>query len=228
MLDVLYRDTRTRVTAVAAALDDHQLRGRVPATPEWTVREVLAHVVGGAVDAVNGRVDGAGSDDWTRRHVAERRDSPVPELLAEWEHAGPLVEASLVGKRFTGPNLAADLSCHEGDLREALGLGQVERQHWEQPFLEVTMNLLRMRLRGGSGLIIIDEQGREWHCGTGEPVTVLRADGYELWRAMFSRRSRRQIAAWEWTPAATTEMVEGFGVFGPRDDDQPIPPAPPV
>ncbi|MDT5151351.1 MAG: hypothetical protein QOI01_3084, partial [Mycobacterium sp.] len=59
--------------------------------------------------------------------------------------------------------------------------------------------------------------------GSGEPTTLLRADGYELLRATHSRRSRRQIVAWDWTPTAVEQMVERFGFFGPRDDDQPIP-----
>lgn len=79
------------------------------------------------------------------------------------------------------------------------------------------------RLRDTGTLVISDEHGQEWRCGSGESVTVLRADGYELLRGVFSRRSRRQIAAWDWSPEPSAQLVEGFGAFGYRDDDQPIP-----
>lgn len=30
-------------------------------------------------------------------------------------------------------------------------------------------------------------------------------------------------SAWDWTPAPTPHIVERFGHFGARDDDQPVP-----
>ncbi len=221
MLDAIYRSARERIGALAGRLGDHQLRTPVPATPGWTVHDVLAHLVGGAADVLANRLDGAPGDAWTARHVAERRHRPVDELLDEWERAAPAVEASLP-KQHTGPNLAADAICHEADLHEALGLPQTGREHW-QPFLDVMGHFPGRRLRDTATLLICDELGQEWRCGSGESVTSLRADGYELFRGVFSRRSRRQIAGWDWSPQAPDQLVEAFGAFGPRDDDQPIP-----
>jgi hypothetical protein len=82
---------------------------------------------------------------------------------------------------------------------------------------------VRKQLQNKPTLLIRDEEGQQWICGSGEPTTLLRADGYELLRATHSRRSRRQIVAWDWTPTAVEQMIERFGFFGPRDDDQPIP-----
>ncbi|GFG71332.1 maleylpyruvate isomerase family mycothiol-dependent enzyme [Mycolicibacter senuensis] len=221
MLDAIYRAARGRIGALAAGLGDHQLRTPVPATPGWTVHHVLAHLVGGAADVLAGRLDGAPGDSWTARHVAERRRRPVEELLDEWQRAAPAVEASLP-ERHTGPNLAADAICHEADLHEALGLARTDREHW-QPFLAAMGHFPGRRLRDTATLVITDELDRQWRCGSGESVMELRADGYELLRGLFSRRSRRQIAGWDWSPAPPAELVDGFGAFGPRDDDQPIP-----
>jgi uncharacterized protein (TIGR03083 family) len=44
---------------------------------------------------------------------------------------------------------------------------------------------------------------------------------YELFRAFFSRRSRAQMQGWG-TPLSAEELDE-LCIFGPRDDDQPIP-----
>jgi uncharacterized protein (TIGR03083 family) len=221
MLKAVYRSARGRIGALVADLGDHQLRTPVPATPGWTVHDILAHLVGGAADVLANRLDGAPGDSWTARHVAERRHRPVAELLDEWERAAPAAEADLP-EQFRGPNLAADAICHEADLHEALGLSRTDRDHW-QPFLDVLGNLPGRRLRDTATLVISDELGQQWHCGSGESVTLLRADGYELLRGLFSRRSRRQIAGWDWSPEPSAHLVDGFGIFGHRDDDQPIP-----
>ncbi|KAA0103483.1 maleylpyruvate isomerase family mycothiol-dependent enzyme [Mycolicibacterium sp. P1-5] len=222
MLETTYRAARCRVRELVDTLNDEQLRSHVPATPRWTVHELLAHLVGCAADAISGRLDGVTSDQWTARHVRERRRTPVGELMDEWDRIGADADATLTDDQLYGPNLAIDTVCHEADLREALGLPPADRECW-QPFLDVTMRYLGRQLRDAPSMLIEDEDGQQWSCGSGEPTTLLRADGYELLRANLSRRSLQQIAAWDWAPAPTDEMINGFGVFGTRVDDQPIP-----
>jgi len=222
MLETTYRAARARVRELAANLSDEQLRLQVPATPRWAVHELLSHLVGCAADAVSGRLDGVTSDQWTARHVRERRSKSIGALMDEWDRIGQAADATITDEQLYGPNLAIDTICHESDLHEALGLPRVDREHW-QVFLDVTMLYLGKQLRRSTTLLIVDDDGRQWSCGSGEPMTLLRADGYELLRANLSRRSLSQIAAWEWTPAPTEEMLHGFGVFGTRVDDQPVP-----
>ncbi len=219
MLDDTYRDARRRVAGLVAALADGQLREQVPAAPAWTVQDLAAHLVGGAADVAAGRLDGAPGESWTARHVGERRDRPVPELLDEWERAGPAVQRSLVGEA-RGPNMAWDLLCHEGDLHEALGLARPARQHW-QGTLTTVLDLVGRRLRQPGTLVICDELGQRWVHGGDQPSTLLTADGYELLRGAFSRRSPSQMAAWSWSPAPP-RLLRRFGLFGARYDDQPI------
>jgi uncharacterized protein (TIGR03083 family) len=222
MLDIIYRKARARIAELAATLSDEQLQAPVPATPRWTAHELLAHLVGCSADAASGRVDGAPGERWTARHVAERRSRSLGELLDEWERIGPAAESTLTEEQIFGPNIAADAICHESDLHEAFELTRVDREHW-QPLLQAMMLFQRKRLRHNPPLLIRDDEGQQWSCGSGEPTTLLRVDGYELLRAMHSRRSQRQIAAWDWTPAPVEQVIERFGYFGPRNDDQPIP-----
>ena len=42
----LYQDNVAAVTALATDLDDDELATTVPATPAWTVRDVIAHMAG--------------------------------------------------------------------------------------------------------------------------------------------------------------------------------------
>jgi hypothetical protein len=118
MLDVMYRSARQRFVEAVRALDDEQLQTPVPATPGWTLHDLLAHLVGIAADMSCGPLDGAPGDEWTARHVKERRHRSVGELVTEWELLGPTVESSLVKVRVDAPNLAADVVVHEGDMRE--------------------------------------------------------------------------------------------------------------
>jgi uncharacterized protein (TIGR03083 family) len=144
MLDMIYRKARARVADLAATLSNEQLQAPVPATPRWTAHELLAHLVGCAADAASGRVGGAPGDQWTARHVEERRRHSVGELLVEWDRVGLAAESTLTEEQIFGPNMAADVICHEADLHEALGLPRVDREHW-QPFLDVMMLYLRQQ-----------------------------------------------------------------------------------
>lgn len=49
------------------------------------------------------------------------------------------------------------------------GLPRLARAHG-QPFLEVMMQSLRLRLRHHPTLLVCDDIGQQWTCGTGESV----------------------------------------------------------
>lgn len=57
---------------------------KVPACPEWTIKDVIAHLAGLAADWRAGNLAGYSGDASTARQVAERRDRSIDDLLAEW------------------------------------------------------------------------------------------------------------------------------------------------
>jgi uncharacterized protein (TIGR03083 family) len=191
----LYRTNVDAVTSLAEALSDDQLATRVPATPEWTVREVLAHLAGSPADALSGRMDGAPGAEWTARHVGERADRSPDELVAEIRSVVDGVVATLEGN--DRPALVWNVAVHHADLHEALGKAAPPEQMW-QPVLEAVRPSLGEHSSAFAGV-----------------------SDYELFRALFSRRSRAQIAAWD--TGVDQETIDGIGIFGPRDDDQPEP-----
>ena len=89
-----YRGVRQRVTALIAPLGDVRDRS-CPATPAWSVHDVLAHMVGVCADVAEGRLDGITTDAWTEAQVAPRRTRPTAELLDEWDRLGPGFETTL-------------------------------------------------------------------------------------------------------------------------------------
>ncbi|WP_253671323.1 maleylpyruvate isomerase family mycothiol-dependent enzyme [Streptoalloteichus tenebrarius] len=215
MYESIYRQARERVTEIARGLGDDELGRTVPACPEWTVREMLAHVVGVAADVVNQRMDGAPGPEWTVRQVEERRDRSVAEDLAEWAGYAERAEATLAANPRI-PLLAHDLVQHEGDLLGALGRGRPPREAWS-PLLDNTLAGLARRPELPGALVLATTDGRRV-VGAGDPVAELEVDGYELYRAVFGRRSRAQMAAWAWSgdPAAFLDLIP---VFPPREDD---------
>jgi uncharacterized protein (TIGR03083 family) len=62
----------------------------------WRIKDVIAHVVGNAVDISSGNTTDAGSPEYNARQVAERKDRTPAELLTEWATAGPAFEDGLL------------------------------------------------------------------------------------------------------------------------------------
>lgn len=203
----LYRDHVDAVGALASDLTDDELASVVPATPAWTVREVIAHMAGGPADILSGRMDGAPSPQWSDRHVSERIGLPVDALVAELRANVDAMAASVEGT--DRPATVWDIAVHHADLHEALGRGEMAAPMWEPVLAGVAPYKL-----GEQAVTVY--AGDAAYGGGGPEVTVAP---YELFRALFSRRSRRQIAAW----AGKAVDPDQVCVFGARDDDQPVP-----
>ena len=78
-----YRALRERVSELVRAADPTALDAVAPATPEWRVRDVFAHMVGVNSDIVSGTLAGVGTDPWTAVQVDTRRDVPIEVMLEE-------------------------------------------------------------------------------------------------------------------------------------------------
>ncbi|MCX2950672.1 maleylpyruvate isomerase family mycothiol-dependent enzyme [Lentzea sp. NEAU-D7] len=200
MFEEIYREARQRVVGLTMGLSAGELGRAVPACPEWTVHQVVAHLSGAASDLVSGRMEGAPSDEWTARHVAERENVPVEDLLEEWNASGDKI-AEMPRIPF---QLAVDTLTHEADLRAALGRERLPDTAWQPTLVWLTPRRL-------TGVTVKTEFG---DLGDG-PIT-LEVEGYELWRGCFGRRSRRQIQSWNWSGPAP---IDEFPFFPPRESD---------
>jgi uncharacterized protein (TIGR03083 family) len=191
----VYRANIAAVADLAEGLSTEELSRNVPATPDWTVHDVLAHLAGGPADVLNGRMDGAPGPDWTERHVAERAARTTPEIVSEMRaHVGEVV-AGLDGN--DRPALVWNAAVHHADQREALGKGVPPAAMW-RPVVEAMEPSL------------------------GEHAAALAGvPDYERFRMLFSRRSRAQTAGWN--TGLDQATLDGFAIFGARDDDQPVP-----
>ncbi|MGQ0804930.1 MAG: maleylpyruvate isomerase N-terminal domain-containing protein [Actinomycetota bacterium] len=197
-----YRDTRQRVAALVRGVDDDLLAILAPATPEWRVRDVLAHLVGVSADIVTGNLDGAPSDRWTTRQVGQRRDAPLDEMLAEWDERGPAVEA--MARESPDPawaTLLSDAATHEHDIRGALDAPDAR----DSDALAISFEL--WVTHGIAVALTVETDAGTFTSHDGGSLGTVRAERFELFRAMTGRRSVDQMAAYHWSGAAQPEAL---------------------
>jgi uncharacterized protein (TIGR03083 family) len=196
-LAALYRDGRERVLNLARALSAGQEQLPVPACPGWSVKDVYAHLAGVADDALAGRLEGRGTDPWTARQVAARRDRGLGDVCEEWTRTGPMLDGR-VGPG-TPPQLIVDLCTHEQDIRGALERPGGRRAPQVRFSLEVLVGAFDRGWDAAHPAVTVVADSGRWALGAGAPVATLTASDFELFRAFMGRRSRRQFLALGWT-----------------------------
>lgn len=196
-----YAAARERICALvgAASVDAGRV---VPATPEWTVHDVIAHLSGIAADAVAGNMEGATSDAWTAAQVARNRHRSIADMVAEWQVNGPMLESflSMPGAGRLSTPAVIDVHTHEADLRHALGLPVAV----PQPVLDWAMGDLRAGFYAGVA-------------AAGLPDVVLDTDPLTWFRARLGRRTADEVRGLRWSDAFATNpdaYLDVFFVFG--------------
>lgn len=206
-----YRDARLRLTELAGAVGDGGLDTVVPASPDWQVRDVLAHLAGLVADVNAGRIDGVGTDDWTAGHVTDRKGRAIDDVLDEWRREAEPIEAQLDGWPKGGAaSLVGDIAVHEADVRAALGRPPVA----DGPTFDVAFDAYvrglgrRLKERGLPALRVLDAVA-----GDGEPAASVTGERFEVFRAMTGRRTQDEVRALTWDGEAAP-YVEVFSAYG--------------
>lgn len=215
-LRTAYLAAADRVATILQDSDEDTLAARVAACPDWTVHHLGAHLAGAVTDFLDGRMDGAPGPVWSARHVAERRDLTGGELATQLTSGARRLAPEVFAS--PSPTPVWDLLVHEGDLREALRL-PVQPEQVSSTLLPVVVAFLAM-IGKPEGGITISTTERRWTIGDGQTEARIDGDDYALLRILFSRRSTAQI---EKSTSGDVAVVASLGIFGPRDDDQPVP-----
>ena len=215
-----YRGVRERMTALAEGADPD---GRVPACPEWTVKELLAHVTGVIADILDGRLEGVASDPWTEAQVSARRGTPLPDILGEWAEKATAVEPMIDDFGAAGRQLVFDAVTHEHDLRGALDRpGAVDSDAVTVAAGFVVPGFLATVAASGAPVLEVTTPGGDrWVSGEGEPAARLHATPFDLIRAVSGRRASEQLQAMAWEGDAGPYL--GSFAFAPfRPAQQPL------
>ena len=215
----LYDETRLALSQLVRGLSDEEIGRAVPATPGWTVRDIISHLAGDAASVISGdfpelffNAFGAPEavlalNDWTNEHVQSRSRLPLEQVLDEWNEAGEEVSKMMRGDTawpgnipsFADRVLLTDLGVHQQDIYGALG---VERDR-EGPLVKMGgagyVAVLGFRLPGaGLAPLRVRAGGSERVTGEGEIGATVTASRFELFRALSGRRSPDQIKSYEW------------------------------
>lgn len=200
----LYERTRRGFISMVLALSEAELRARVPATPEWSVRDVLAHVVGLVGDLNAERfpaADDIGGAEWARLQVERGRDLTRRALIAEWDREAPKFEAGLRTFGYeVGSHFLADLYVHFQDVRSAVGLSPSPDESAVAVALDHYLGFFSELLAAhgwGTLEVLAGEEKRVLGC-EGRHHARLTTEPSELLRVVSGRRSAAQVRALDW------------------------------
>lgn len=237
-VEQLYEQLRKDISDLVRELDPPTLEEPVPATPGWSIRDVVAHLAADAAYVVSGDFpveffEAFGNDsavvvlnDWTGRQLEERKDRSVEELLAEWESSAAELTAMMRGEKpwpdgilgFADLIVLTDAAVHQQDIFGALG---IERGREDVPIkigLSGYIATMGWRLApAGVAPLRLDVGDKSYTAGEGEPGATVRANRFEFFRAMSGRRSPEQIAAYEWD-GDPQPYIPYFYPYGIRKD----------
>ncbi|MFC0626030.1 FAD-dependent monooxygenase [Kribbella deserti] len=200
---------------------------KVPACPDWTVGDLLAHLVGMAEDVMaNGAAEDAAlagfavgawrspalarqRDRWTAEQVARRAGWDLAPLLRDLDERTSRLLSMLrrgVGLPFEGPEWlpvapVADLAVHLEDLREVLGVeGAGDEGAVTRLGFAIYRNWLSTRIvECGLPPLQLSDGADEWLLGAdGMPAAAVVADRNDLFRMITGRRTAAQIRGFQW------------------------------
>jgi uncharacterized protein (TIGR03083 family) len=206
-----YDAVRRRLEPVLSAADPQHA---VPACPGWSVRDVLAHLVGLCEDWVHGRFEGYASEEWTAAQLERHRGESCVSMLETWRatmRAFTELDDSPLGA--TPARWAfGDAVVHEADLRGATSTGRVPETAVElglQGAVARWRQVLRGAGLGGVRVVLPDGQELRTSAPGDERAVEVGADPYEVFRGLAGRRSVAQVAGWSWSVDPSPYLAAG-------------------
>jgi uncharacterized protein (TIGR03083 family) len=208
----MYRETRERLTALVAGLDEAEVGAPVPACPGWSVSDVIGHLTAIPEDALAGRLTGPPSEEETAAQVDRFRGRPMAQTLAGWAELAPRFEEVVAAFKLWPAVI--DVASHEQDIRGAIGLPGAR----DTEVIREMSGWLLARLSPPVRVRVTVEDTQIQVGPDGEPVLGLTTTWYEAFRWRMGRRSRDQLAALDWSgdPAL---VLDHLVIFGPARAD---------
>jgi len=237
MADLLavYNTARRQLVDAVSGLDPQQLATTVPATPGWTVHDVVAHLASdvagvlgndfpatwfvgvgqaAAIDALN---------EWTARMVSQRRDVPLQTVIDAWGLDTEILLSALRGGAtpegvppFVDAVLVTDLAVHSHDIYGALGTSGDRESAALRIAVASYLSGLQWWLPTLPGLQIVTE-AKAYQCGSGNVDATVHISRFELFRALSGRRSPEQIRGYQWE-GDPEPYLPAFAPYGVRAD----------
>jgi uncharacterized protein (TIGR03083 family) len=211
-IDRMYQETRERITALVARLDDAEWRTAVAACPGWSVRDVVAHLAAVAEDWASGRLTGAPTDEETAAQVARFGRDDVAGILATWTDASAQLH-HLADTAGLEPPLG-DIVVHEHDLRGAVGRPGARDSAAVRCISDELLTMLEPPVP-----LRVTVEDAQYRSGPQDGAEIqLRTTRFEALRWRTGRRSRAQLADMDWSGDPTL-VLDHLYLFGPAEAD---------
>ncbi len=209
---IAWNASRQRVSDLITGTSLVELERLAPLTPEWRVRDVVAHLVGVAQDVSSGNFprDFAA---WTAAQVERLRSVDAHALVRQWHEFA-------IGETLSEPLAIAlfDQVTHEADICHALDVPSEIDDETLSLISKFTLN--RFGAADNDLHVILTLDGQEFVTGTGQHRVTLSATAFEWFRASSGRRSLRQIEAMAWrSDVDVIEILFRSGFFTPSQHD---------
>lgn len=225
-----YRLVYERVDALVGGRPD-VAELMVPACPDWTVRQTVAHLAGVAQDVASANLEGVASEAWTRAQVDRLGRNSIDELLDLWGESIDLLVGQVAQLSQGSPELAAgqlvfDVLTHEHDIRGALGepgsrTGDLSYEV-ALGFL-ATMLDLTFQHTGRAAMRLTTPSIGTVQLGDPDAATdqlVIEVSDFDALRAFGGRRSVRQLLTLPWheDPPNPPPAARNHAIRPPSDD----------
>lgn len=192
-----YFELHERVTQMISGLSETAASTAVPHCPQWTLKDLLSHMIGVPEDILNGNMDGVATHTWTQRQVDRHISHNLGELLHIWDEALDTFQHVL--PKIPQPVISQfvfDQATHEQDIRHALSSPGA---------------------RDSSAIAVAEGFLRDLLSRNPDPEIASLAKfpltGFEFVRSLSGRRSLEQIAG----IGLPTHAVEAFIQSAPFD-----------
>lgn len=204
----IYADLRHEFATLVSGLEPAEQGLTVPQCPAWSIKDVLAHVVGITADIVNDNLAGIGSDGWTEAQVAGRAGMTVAEICAEWDRLGPQIDQLCETTPVMAMRATADLVTHLHDVLMPLGRTGDKTSAAVELGLERYGPYFCERVAdAGLPVVRVEAGNKVWQSADGEAAATWRGTSFDVLRAVSGRRSAAQILAMDWSGDAAPYLA---------------------
>lgn len=211
----VYANLRADTITLVQSLTAQEAQLKVPQSPDWSIREVVAHVVGIIDDILSGNLADIGTDSWTDAQVSSRVGATLDEVCDEWMALAPRFEALGEANPVMAMRAGADLVTHHHDIRQALG----RSGHQDTPAVRMGLErygpfFCERAATAGLPIVRVAAGAKTWQSADGEPAAVLTGSAFDLLRAFSGRRSAAQVLTMNWSgdPEPYLAVVTPYGL----------------
>ncbi len=207
-----WTNAQRRVVELIESLAEKDFEQTVPACPDWTVTQLLAHMVGLNADVLAGDEPDDHNRTWTQAQVDRRADRGPADLVSEWRS---LTQPMQDWMRQHGVRPLNDVVIHEQDLRGAVARPGGRDTDGLAAVRDVMAERFATRIRRAQ-LPPVQLRSPEWifSTGDGQPGLELSAPTFDLARALMTRRTADQLRQWA-RSGAVDPYLPMFSGLGP-------------